>query len=409
MRRMMTVADDRPLIAHIVYRFDTGGLENGLANLVNRMRPDKFRHAIIALTDITNFRQRIERSDVEFVAIGKGAGHTIRIFPALFRNLRRLAPTIVHTRNLAALEASAPAWAAGVPVRIHGEHGREVSDLDGKNRMYRGVRKAYSPFVTHYVALSNELSTYLQRAVGVDARRITQIRNGVDTQQFFPASEQRAPIRGCPFAATDRLVGTVGRLESVKNQPALINAFSRIVDSARPAAERARLVIVGDGPLRGECERLIDARRLRDRIWMAGERNDIPVILRGLHCFVLPSLGEGISNTILEAMASGVPVVATSVGGNSELVDEGVTGRLVAPEDEAAMAAAILRYLDDPHIAHSHGEAARQASVRRFSIDTMVRDYEALYERSLAARRVAVRGHGVDAKPKVRASLHETR
>src|SRR6478735_2635980 len=144
--------DRRPLIAHVVYRFDVGGLENGVVNLINQLPRESYRHAVVALTEVTDFSERIRRDDVEFVALNKRPGPGVRLFPRLFRLFRDLQPDVVHTRNLAALEASVPAWLAGVPVRIHGEHRRDIGDLDGSNRTYRRVRRVYRPFVTHYVA-----------------------------------------------------------------------------------------------------------------------------------------------------------------------------------------------------------------------------------------------------------------
>ena len=104
--------DPRPLVAHVMYRFDTGGLENGIVNLINHMPADRYRHAVIALTVVTNFRQRIQRDDVEFISLNKAPGHGIWLFPKLFALFRHLRPAIVHSRNLAALEAQLPAWAA---------------------------------------------------------------------------------------------------------------------------------------------------------------------------------------------------------------------------------------------------------------------------------------------------------
>ena len=129
------MSESRPLIAHVVYRFGMGGLENGIVNLVNRMHPPRWRHAIVSLTDISpEFAARIERADMAYAALEKGPGHLLRHYPRLVRLLRELRPAIVHTRNLAALEAVIPAWAAGVPVRIHGEHGWDIHDPAGRRR-----------------------------------------------------------------------------------------------------------------------------------------------------------------------------------------------------------------------------------------------------------------------------------
>ena len=382
---MMTRSDDpRPCIVHVVYRFDVGGLENGLVNLVNHLPVDAYRHVIVALTEVTDFRTRIRRDDVGFVSLHKAPGHGVRLFPRLYRLLRELAPAIVHTRNLAALEATAPAWAAGVPVRIHGEHGRDVTDLDGSSRKYRLVRRAYRPFVSRYVALSRDLERYLQRGVGVAAADIAQIYNGVDTDRFAPAPRARPPIAGCPFTGDDLwLVGTVGRLQAVKDQVTLAEAFVRAVRRTAKGA-RLRLVIAGDGPLRAPVEAVLAAGGVSHQAWLPGERDDIPDVLRGLDCFVLPSLAEGISNTILEAMACGLPVVATRVGGNAELIEDGLTGRLVPAANGDSMADAIDAYFVDPATARRHARAARMAAVRNFSLQQMVSQYRSLYDGLLA-------------------------
>lgn len=388
---MTATNDSRPLIAHVVYRFDVGGLENGVANLVNRLPAARFRHAVIALTEVTDFRRRIQRADVEFVALGKGAGHGIKLAPQLYRLFRRLRPSIVHTRNLAALEATLPAALARVPVRLHGEHGWDVSDPGGENRKNRLIRRLYRPFVTHYVALSADLERYLRQRVGVPAARVSQIYNGVDTARFVPPPV-RSAIEGCPFASGDWLVGTVGRLAAVKNQAALVRAVARACTQDSEAAARMRLVIVGDGPQRGKVEDALRASGVADRVWLAGARDDVAAILRGLDCFVLPSIAEGVSNTILEAMASGLPVVATGVGGNPELIDDGVSGRLVPAGDDDALAAVLLDCMRDGPRAQRLGRAARLTVERRFSLDRMAADYAGLYERLLARRVAAADG-----------------
>ena len=136
-------ADTRPLVLHVMYRFDTGGLENGVVNLINHMPADAYRHAVLALSEVTDFKLRIKRPDVEFISLRKPPGHGIWQYPKLYKLFRQLRPHIVHSRNLAALEVQVPAWAAGVPVRIHSEHGRDVNDIDGNNVTYQRVRRLW--------------------------------------------------------------------------------------------------------------------------------------------------------------------------------------------------------------------------------------------------------------------------
>jgi len=387
--------DARPLVLHVFYRFDVGGLENGVVNLINRMPEEAYRHAILALTEVTDFKRRIERDDVIYLSLHKPPGHLFRLYPRLVRIFRELRPAIVHSRNLAALEVTVAARLAGVPVRLHGEHGYDVGDLDGSNTLYRWVRRAYSPFVDHWIALSRDLEDYLVRRVGIAAHKVTQIYNGVDAARFHPAegAVPPAPIFGCPFQRPAHwLVGTVGRMQAVKNQTLLARAFIRALEIAPALRKRLRLVMIGDGPLRGEVLAMLAAAGVAEFAWLPGERHDVPEILRGLDCFVLPSLAEGISNTILEAMASGLPVIATRVGGNPELVSDGITGRLVPSNDVEALAEAILAYAQAPALAQRHGRQGRAEVERRFSLEAMVDDYRRLYDLSLgkAQRRASV-------------------
>lgn len=367
-----------------MHRFDTGGLENGVVNLVNHMPASAYRHAILAMTEVTEFRQRILRDDVEFISLHKPPGQGVWQYPKLYRIFRRLRPHIVHSRNLSALEAQAPAWAARVPARVHGEHGRDVGDLDGSNVRLQRARRLYRPFVHHYIALSRDLAGYLATKVHVPPDAMTQIYNGVDTSRFQPAAQGPLPITGCPFdPAQHWLAGTVGRMQAVKDQTTLARAFVRALAMAPALRGRLRLVMVGDGPLRAEAQAVLDEAGMADLAWLPGERGDIPDLMRGLHTFVLPSIAEGISNTILEAMASGLPVIATDVGGNADLVDDGRTGIIVPASDVDAMAEQLVALASAPDRARALGQAGRQRVVERFSLQAMVAAYQSVYDQQL--------------------------
>ncbi len=373
-------SDTRPLVVHVLHRFAVGGLENGVVNLINRMPRSTFRHAIVAMTEITEFKDRIDHDDVQYIALNKPSGHAIRLYPALIRLFRKLRPAVVHTRNLSALEASVPAALAGVPVRIHSEHGRDVADLDGSSAKYRWMRRAFSPFVHRYVALSCDLERYLVDRVGIAPYRVAQIYNGVDTVHFRPAPQGRAPIDGSPFNDPALwVVGTVGRMHAVKDQLTLVRAFLHALETVPDAKARMRLMLVGDGPLRAEAEQMLRASGATDYAWLTGERRDVPELMRAMDCFVLPSLAEGISNTILEAMACGLPVIATRVGGNPELVLDQLTGTLISSGDAVALMTAMNGYYALPELARDHGRAGRARVERKFSLDYMAHRYEALY------------------------------
>ena len=379
----MGATDPRPLVVHVVYRFDTGGLENGIVNLINHMPEQHFRHAVLALTEVTSFRERIRRKDVVFHGLQKSPGQGLWHYPRVFQLFREWRPSLVHTRNLGTLEFQVPAWAAGVPGRVHGEHGRDADDVNGLNKTHIRLRKAYRPFVQHQIALGSELALYLRERVGVPAKNLTPISNGVDHLRFAPAAS-RATVPGCPFTDPHLwLVGTVGRMQTVKAQPLLARAFVDALRQAPALQGTLRLVMVGDGPLRAECETILREAGVAHLAWLPGERSDVPDVMRGLNCFVLPSLVEGISNTILEAMSCGLPVLATTVGGNADLVEHGVTGLLVPAGDVGSLCAGLVQMAREPVRAAAFGAAGRRVIEQRFSMPAMVAAYQAVYDRVL--------------------------
>lgn len=378
-----------PLIAHVIYRLDVGGLENGLVNLINRLPEDRYQHVIICLTGCSaNFQARIERN-VPVYALNKRQGNDLGLFVRLWRLLRRLSPDLVHTRNLATLEAQLPAFLAGVTLRVHGEHGHDVHDLDNTRRRYRWLRLVYRPLIDCYIPLSKALEGYLIRDIGVKRRKISTICNGVDIERFHPAvtpdSRRVLPVGFIGGESPPMVIGTVGRLEAVKDQMTLARAFVGVLRQLPEGIERRRLrlVIVGDGSLRSAIQSYLTEAGVEALVWMPGNRDDVAACLQALDVFVLPSLGEGISNTILEAMATGLPIVATDVGGNAELVAEGKNGFLTPRGVPRVMADRLLRYIQNPDLLQMHGRHSRMLAEQRFSIARMVERYTGVYDRLL--------------------------
>jgi sugar transferase (PEP-CTERM/EpsH1 system associated) len=381
---MMATIANTPLIVHVIHRFGVGGLENGVVNLINNIPADRYRHAIVCLQGYTDFRKRLRRDDVDIYDMAKKDGHDFGLYVRLYKLFRQLRPDIVHTRNLSALESQIVAALSGVRGRIHGEHGRDIYDLHGKNWKYNLLRKMIRPFVGHYIAVSRDLQDWLVNTIGVRRDQVSQIYNGVDNIRFRPAQTPRAPF-GPPGFYGDGciIIGSVGRMAEVKDYPNLVLAFISLLELVPTQRERMRLLIVGEGESRSKCMDLLKQHGADSLAWFPGERADIPELMAAMDIFVLPSLGEGISNTILEAMATGLPVIATKVGGNLELVHEGKTGFLVPPADPGAMAEAMLRYVSNPDLRHRHGQAARDFIDRQFSMDAMTQGYLSVYDRVL--------------------------
>ncbi len=366
-----------PLVVHLVYRLDFGGLETVLAECVNRMPADRYRHAIVCLTDYTAFSQKITQPGVEIYALHKPPGLGLGTHAKLWKLLRKLKPAILHTYNLAAIEYSFTAAMAGVPVRIHAEHGRDLSDPQGKNPKHNMLRRLLIPFIDCYVPVSRDLRQWLKDVIGVPEDKNLLINNGVDTAHFHPplgkANQEDAAAH--PF-----VVGTVGRVQDIKNHKGLVIAFQRLLELLPEHKDRLQLQIVGDGPLMAQLKEQVQAAGLSEQIWLAGARADIADLMRGFSVFVLPSFAEGTPVTLLEAMSSGLPVIASAVGGIPDVVNEQHTGILVQATDYEAIAAALADYCRHPEKAAAHGAAGRLLVEQRYSIAAMLLNYTRLYD-----------------------------
>lgn len=373
-----------PLVAHIIFRLDVGGLENGLVNIINCMPPGMFRHAIICITCATSFRNRIKSDDVTIIELNKKPGKGLGIYWRFWRAVRKLKPDIVHTRNVNALEFQIFAAIAGTSVRIHGEHGWDTHDLHGKSWKFRTLRKLVNPFVNQFIVVSEDIQDYLKSSVGVRTDKIALILNGVDTDKFRPRTlvSGQGPITDSQ-SRDPTVICAVGRLKDVKNHQLLVDAFVRLVNEHPEKRDQYRLLIVGDGPLCDPLIRKLKRAGVSDLSSLPGSSNEVEKVLQSVDIFVSPSKNEGISNTILEAMATQLPVVATKVGGTEEIVQHDVTGILVKNADVTEMADAIFKYLDDPQLRQKHGVAARERVVNAFALDTMIDRYMAVYQQHL--------------------------
>ena len=380
----------QPLIAHLIYNLRVGGLENGLVNLVNAMPAGRYRHAIVCLGDYDSFRERILSPEIPVFALKKRAGQDLPAYFRLWRLLRQLRPDILHSRTLGTLDGQIYGALAGVPVRIHGEHGRASAGFEATTLKHRLLRHGVRPLIHHYVAVSRDIAECLVSQSGISAGRVTLIYNGVDTGRFCPRSGPR-PSPGPPgFANEDSVViGTVGRMESVKDQPTLVRAFLQLLSMSPELRNRLRLLLVGDGSLLDQCRHMLHEAGAADLAWLPGERSDISNLLRTMDIFVLPSLSEGTSNTILEAMATGLPIVATKVGGNPELVQENSNGFLVPPGDPTSMAHSLQTYVHCREERERYGRMSRRRAESLFSMDAMVNGYTRVYDGALALRRPA--------------------
>jgi sugar transferase (PEP-CTERM/EpsH1 system associated) len=383
---MPNPTEQPPLVVHLVSQLDAATFGTALVNLITHMPPERYRHAIVCLCESGDSEAGIREHGVEVINLHKRDGADLGHYLRMFRTLRALHPDLVHTRNLSGLKGQVVAALAGVKLRVHAEHGRERGD--GVRSGQRWLRRALRPLIGHFIAVSAELEHWLVEHVGAAPARVSHISNGVDSVQFHPRLGPPAAVGPAGFMHDGAFViGSVGRMDDMKNHATLVEAFLRLIASPHPAHQRLRLMIIGDGPCRSECQSMLNRAGATHRAWLPGERPDIAQLLRAMDLFVLPSLSEGSSNAILEAMATGLPVVATAVGGNMELVHAGFTGILVPPMSPDLMAAAIADYCRIPEMGARHGARARSQVIARHSLPAMARSYLAVYD--ALARHVA--------------------
>jgi sugar transferase (PEP-CTERM/EpsH1 system associated) len=360
-------------ILHVLHAFSAGGLENGIVNIINGS-PEHLVHELCLLSRSGEFIDRLKRPVVVH-EMKKGSGNGFQIILQLRDLFRSRSVDVIHTRNWAAFDGVLAACLTPKPVLIHGEHGRDISDPHGQVYRRNLARRLLAFRARKFVAVSKDLYRWLKQTVHIPSNKLTFIPNGVDTDRFSPGRDVELR-RELGIDENEFVVGTVGRLDPVKNHRGLIHAVQLLQGNGYPV----RLVVVGDGPLRHQVEDFMQTGSLDPNALLLGYRPDVERFYRTFDVFVLNSFAEGMSNTLLEAMSSGLPIISTAVGGNVELLTDQQTGVLVEAGEDRALAAAIQNYVSLPAKGRMHGEAARQLAVQNFSIRYMIRQYTDLYE-----------------------------
>lgn len=358
-------------VLHVVDSLAIGGVQRVLVDLVERTG-DELEHRICCIRRAGVLAAPLEALGARVDVVGAASGRTLALIAPLVRLCRRLSPDVVHARNWGTIEAVLAARIARVPAVLYGEHG--PGSWSGRRR-HRG-RRAVAAVAHAVVAVSNAVRDYLLE-VGVRADKITVIRNGVDTQRFRPRPdrERLRRERGLPPEAL--LIGAVNRLDPIKNCDALIAAFQDVA-ARHPDS---RLVLLGDGPLRERLCGEIRSRSLDGRAAILGSCDDVADWLATMDVFAHASFAEGLSNAVLQAMAVGLPVVATDLAANRELVVDGVSGRLVDSGTPIELADALSFYCGDAAARRAHGAAGRQRAEVEFPLPRMIDGYRSLYRR----------------------------
>ena len=362
-------------IAHVVENLERGGLERMVIDLVCAQRAAGHRPRVACLFERGALAAELDAAGVEVIACHKRSGFDIAALRRLRAWLRAAPGAVVHSHNANAhyhVVAAAPGLALGRTINTR--HGMGAAQPRSRGEwLYRRAMAR-----TDVAVAVCEAARARFAAQGVRPRRaLLAVPNGIRVELFCAAGEERrAALRnvlGLP--AGTRIVGTVGRLNPVKDQSLLIRAFARTHAQHADTA----LVLVGDGALRAALQAEAAASGAGDAIHFLGDRGDVRQLLQGFDLFALSSRSEGYSMALLEACASALPIVATDVGGNREIVVDGRNGRLVPSGDADALAGALQALLGDPAGAQALGAAGRAWALREASVAAMAARYERLY------------------------------
>lgn len=371
-REPVTARAARPRVLQVVISLDPGGTERLVIELVTRLRQEA--DALVCCLDGPGrWAGELEDRGIAVRALFRRPGFRPWLGVRIARLARDHGATVIHCHHYSPFVYGRLAAFLRPGARvIFTEHGRH-SDAPA-SRKRRIANSVLGRLPAEVYAVSHELRRYMIDG-GFPPRRVGVIHNGIDAGAPPAPEERRAAREALGFGPDAFVVGTVARLDPVKDIETLVAAFATFRREHRASA----LAIVGDGPDRARLEAAARASGAGQAVRFLGHLDGARRLLPGLDAYVNSSTSEGISLTILEAMAASLPVVATAVGGTPEIVADGECGVLVPPRDPAAVSAALARIATDRSRARALGAAARRRVEERFTIDRMVRRYLAAY------------------------------
>ncbi len=362
-------------LAHIINYMSPAGKEIGIVKLLNKLDPGQFESTLI-VTDKVYDLLNLDTSKTRLIELNKKKGNDFSLPYKLYKLFKKEKFHIVHTHAWGTLvEGVLAAKSAGVPVVIHGEHGTFHKDFKRKI-----IQKVFYKWADYLMSVSDVLAKEIAQTIGINENKFHTILNGVDVDRFAPNPLKRAAYREeLGFKETDFILGTVGRPNPVKNHSLIIHALKEIVSKF----SHAHVIIIGDSPLdsqRDAMQALAKDLDVADHVHFLGTKEDIPGYLNTFDTFLLPSLREGCSNVLQEAMATGLPIVASNVGGNPELITHGKTGLLFNVQDINEFIGQIMQFIEHPELKTQFGARAREQAVTNFSLPTMIKSYSEYYK-----------------------------
>jgi glycosyltransferase involved in cell wall biosynthesis len=365
-------------LMHITRTLGMGGMEHVISTLCRTLDPGEFECSVLCLKGAGPVAEELDAAGVQVHQIESQEDVPDYLASLKVRSLlRRHRVDVVHTHNTTALLFGASgARMAGVRTIVHTDHARSYPE----RRRITIAENLVARLVYRVVAVSEETRTDLWRRIGIPERKLAIIPNGVAPGAEVEPSEVASIRQALGVGPDDVLVGLGARLVEQKGLAYLVEAM----DEVQQRNPKVRLVIAGDGDLRESLEQDVAQRGLAGTVQFLGMRRDLSRLLRAFDLYALPSIWEGLPLVVLEAMAAGLPLVASDVGGVATAVTHQANGLLVPPKDVGALSASILTLAADPELRGRMGRKGREVFDRQFSAEAMARQYSALYRRQVS-------------------------
>ncbi len=363
-------------IVHLTFNMGMGGAEQVIYNLVEHTDKTRYIVSILCLEEpVGAFGKQLIEKGIQIVSFRRKPGFDWSVVRDIRHFLKHHDVAVLHCHQYTPYVYGLSAAVFMSTKVIFTEHGRFFPDVRRPKRVL--LNPLLNCFTAYITAISSATKDALIQYENFPAKKIKVIYNGLDdTRYLLPPETDFKKELGLPESA--RMLGTVGRLDPIKNQKMMIKALRHI----RASYPETVLVIIGDGPERHHLESFVSELELSSHVIFTGFREDVHRYFSVMDLFLLTSFSEGTAMTILEAMASSLPMVVTDVGGNPEIVQEGETGFVVPSDDEKSLVDRILYLFENPDMMNKMGQAGRARFDEYFTVDKMVHAYEEMYEGS---------------------------
>jgi sugar transferase (PEP-CTERM/EpsH1 system associated) len=367
-------------VMYVNYSLGIGGIETLILELCRRLDRTRYAPSVCVFEAGGKLQKEFEQLGVPVHVLAKAKGTDLALPVRLARLFREHKVSIVHTHNpFAWLYGCLGARLAHLPL-VHTQHNSMRHPSGAHRGKWIIAEKMLSLLTGRITAVSASVADYMVQVERISRGKIDVILNGIDPAAYVRATDAAATKRGLGLQDVPLIIGNIARFYPAKDQRTLVRAFATVA----AVVPGARLLLVGDGPQKAATARFAAEAGIAGKVLFLGQRRDIPELLQIMDIFVLSSVKEGLPIALLEAMAAGVPVVATDVDGNPELVRNGVTGIVVPPRSPEAMARAILRLHADRRLAGEMGSRGHQRVRDDFAFETMIHKYEHLYAQCIA-------------------------